>query len=60
VRFFGQCSSDIEAQRKIHEVTAFGGDPRGAIPRKSTLHYPQSGIKDDWGEYAFSACAAKN
>jgi hypothetical protein len=42
------------------EVTAFGVAPRGALPQKSTLHYPLSDIKGDWGEYAFSACAAKN
>ncbi len=42
------------------EVTAFGVGPRGLLPQKSTLNYPQCGIKGEWGEYAFSACAARN
>jgi hypothetical protein len=42
------------------EVTAFGAGPRGTVPQKTTLTYPQCGIKGDWGGRAFTACAAKN
>jgi hypothetical protein len=42
------------------EVTAFGVGPRGAVPLKSTLHYPQCGIRGEWGRREFSACAARN
>ena len=42
------------------EITAFGVGPRGAVPQKSTLNYPQCGIKGEWGDQTFSACAAKN
>ncbi len=40
------------------EVTAFGVGPRGAVPQKTTLEYPQCGIKGTWGDRDFSACAA--
>lgn len=42
------------------DIAAFGVGPRGKIPGKSTLHYPQYGIKGDWGDKAFTACAARN
>jgi len=42
------------------EVTAFGAGPRGTVPRKTVLEYPQCGIKGDWDGRAFTACAAKN
>lgn len=42
------------------EVTAFGIGLRGNLPQKSVLHHPQSGIKGEWGDLRFSACAAKN
>lgn len=42
------------------ETVAFGVGPRGALPQKSTLNYPQCGIKGEWGDQTFSACAAKN
>ncbi|MDR2572990.1 MAG: hypothetical protein LBC94_01370 [Desulfovibrio sp.] len=42
------------------EVEAFGVGSRGAVPQKATLHYPLCGIKGDWGDVPFSACAAKN
>jgi hypothetical protein len=42
------------------EVTAFGVGPRGTVPHKTRLEYPQCGIKGDWGGSPFTACAAKN
>ncbi len=42
------------------EIMAFGVGPRGAIPQKSTLIHPQTGIKGEWADKAFSACAAQN
>ena len=42
------------------EVVAFGVGPRGQVPQKSVLRYPQCGIKGNWGEKAFTACAAGN
>jgi hypothetical protein len=42
------------------ELVAFGIGPRGVLPQKSTLNYPQCGIQGDWGGYPFSACAARN
>ncbi len=42
------------------EVTAFGVGPRDILPEKTTLHYPLCGIKGEWGDQTFSACAAKN
>lgn len=42
------------------EVVAFGIGPHGKVPEKSILHYPQCGIRGNWGEYAFTACAARN
>jgi hypothetical protein len=42
------------------EVIAFGVGPRGQLPQKSVLHYPQCGIKGNWGDQAFTACAAHN
>jgi hypothetical protein len=42
------------------DITAFGVGPRGAVPQKSVLHYPVSGIRGDWDGQEFSACAAKN
>jgi len=42
------------------EVNAFGVGPRGTVPQKAALEYPQCGIKGEWGGKAFTACAAKN
>lgn len=42
------------------EVTAFGVGRRGKIPEKSTLQYPQLGIKGQLGFHEFHGCAAKN
>jgi hypothetical protein len=42
------------------EITAFGVGSRGCIPQKSVLEYPQFGIKGNWGEHPFDACAARN
>jgi hypothetical protein len=42
------------------EITAFGFGARGRIPQKSILEYPQYGIKGNWGEHPFNACAARN
>jgi hypothetical protein len=56
----GEIWPDFMAGVVDAEVTAFGVGSRGAVPLKSTLHYPQNGIKGQWGEYAFSACAAKD
>ncbi|MCL2340763.1 MAG: hypothetical protein FWC49_03550 [Proteobacteria bacterium] len=42
------------------EVTAFGVGPRGTVPQKTTLEYPQCGIQGDWGGSPFTACAARN
>lgn len=42
------------------KVIAFGVGPRGAIPARSTLRYPQLGIEGTVGDLPFSACAAKN
>jgi len=42
------------------EVIAFGVGPRGQLPQKSVLRYPQCGIKGNWGDQAFTACAARN
>lgn len=42
------------------EVTAFGVGARGSLPQKSVLQRPQCGIRGEWGEMAFSACAARN
>ncbi|MDL2274729.1 hypothetical protein LJC22_01205 [Desulfosarcina sp. OttesenSCG-928-G10] len=42
------------------ETIAFGVGARGLLPEKSTLHYPQCGIKGEWGGHIFSACAARN
>ena len=42
------------------EIIAFGVGEKGCIPKTSSLHFPQSGIKGDWGQHEFSACAAQN
>lgn len=42
------------------EATSFGVGPRGKIPEKSNLKYPQLGIKGQLGPHAFHGCAAKN
>ncbi|MCL1985378.1 MAG: hypothetical protein FWG59_02895 [Betaproteobacteria bacterium] len=42
------------------EITAFGIGARGCIPQKSVLEYPQYGIRGNWGEHPFNACAARN
>ena len=42
------------------EISAFGVGPSGVVPEKSSLHYPQLGIRGDIGGREFFACAAKN
>ena len=42
------------------EITAFGIGPSGVLPEKSSLHYPQLGIRGDINGREFFACAAKN
>ena len=42
------------------DVVAFGIGPHGHLPKSSVLNYPQCGIRGNWGEHAFSACAARN
>ena len=42
------------------EISAFGVGPRGVLPVKCALQFPMLGIKGDFGEQPFSACAAKN
>lgn len=42
------------------EISAFGVGPRGAVPRKSRLDYPVSGIQGAVNGIPFSACAARN
>ncbi|MDR1397831.1 MAG: hypothetical protein LBJ14_08880 [Desulfarculales bacterium] len=41
-------------------ISAFAVGPRGVIPKKAKLIYPVFGIKGNWNEYSFTACAAKN
>lgn len=42
------------------EVTAFGVGKKGCVPKTSSLNFPQCGIKGDWENQSFSACAAQN
>lgn len=42
------------------KIAAFGVGPKGSLPSKSTLKYPQLGIQGTIGEESFHACAAQN
>lgn len=42
------------------EISAFGVGPHGAVPQKSRLDYPVSGIQGTMNGIPFSACAARN
>lgn len=42
------------------EISAFGVGPRGAVPQKSRLDHPVSGIQGTMNDIPFSACAARN